>query len=243
MFLVHAAHTTMIAQDITGTTVLSLSERVAAPATSRQSTCVSVGLRPAPFGFVDLTAVSITASVLPAELLAHVSGQSGGGWTDLQGSASRAWAITPSFTAASQLVGTWQGAVGFPARTTLGMNIHTIIVLDPTWLVGCGVDGLLQLHSDSQPPARTLRFGVGWQGAAAAELSIAPGRHASLLLSAIHRVSGAITVRGRCSTWPITLSVATQLLLEDLPGIVAEVAWVERIGYRAALSLDVRLDG
>ncbi len=243
LFLVHTAYAAMMAQDITGTTVLCVSECVAAPAASQQRTSVSLSMQPAPYGFVDLSSASVTAAFLPAGMLAHLSGASGSGWTDLQGSVSRLWAITPSFTAASQLTGTWQGAVGFPARTTLGINIHTIIALDPTWLVGCGVDGLLQLHSDSQPPTRTLRLGVGWQGAAAAELAIQPGHYTSLILSALYRPSPSTTLRGRCSTWPITLSVATQLELLDLPWIVAEVTWVERLGYRAALTLDVRLDG
>jgi hypothetical protein len=243
LFLVHAAPAIMLAQDITGTTVLSLTEGVMAPATAKQSASLSVGIRPAPYGFVDLSKASITASIPPVQMLAHVSGLSGGGWIDLQGSVARVWLITPSFTAASQLIGTWQGAVGFPARTSLAMNIHTIMALNPTWLVGCGVDGLLQLHSDSQPPTRTLRLGVGWQGAAAAELAIAPGQYTSLMLSALYHPSTTTTLRGRCSTWPITLSVGARLLLEDLPDIVAEVSWVERLGYRAALSLDVRFDG
>lgn len=235
---------TLWAQDVTGITALSITERVATFPPSFVESRWAAAVSPAPYGHGVLTSSSLAAYLPQLATTARLTGMSGGGWTDVVLTVNRCWQLTPSWRVTPQLQGGWKGASGFEGDAWASLDLSAQMMMDPTWFVGFGIDGILQAHTHFAPPDRVLHLGVAWQGAvaAAAEVAVWPSRGSALLLTALLRLTDQLLVRGSIATNPIAARVAMQIALPTLPLLTAECEAVERLGVRARVMVDVLLD-
>lgn len=232
----------LFGQSCTGTTALTMTETVtrsAAPILSDD--ILSISAIPLPYGIAGLTSSSI--------LLTHagtlrgagwLTGQTGGGWTDLAANVLVSHPFTDFTTCAATLHGTLAGARGFPFIASLGLSVGVRTVLDSTWEYAAMIRDVVMFPRGREP---SFVVGTGRHMTAAWSLAldatVVPGTGLGLSISTRHRLDTMFLVRGELSTRPISIAVAGAIHLADGPLIGIELRHVELLGIRPSITVEL----
>lgn len=226
----------------TGRTALTLIDHQRLPALATYNARLAAGIRPAAFGLLELTDALL---IVPSSIATFsFRGMATSRWTDVHLMGTRAWAITPAFTAGIGPSLHITVAPGFTAHVEGLADIHAVIALDSLWTASCLIANAIRLGSPVESPLRGPRIhaciarSIGTL-VASVEVGLPSGQEIGVLFEvASLEEASAIRWRASFNTSPFTLGVAVAVVLNTSSTIVCDVMHIEDLGYRTMLGLE-----